>query len=89
MKLDSLRILLVLVILFANHPSAAVKGNQRPNTTVSVPLPTIAMNVVDRLGTAVDHQEATTTCRCALTGRTTNDTPAECLDYCIWRYGWY
>jgi len=92
---------LVLFILFQSV--LAVKGRQSPNTVVSVPTPFIASTLLSRLslgGTGIlhqgddcevddEHDPPGCNCRFSGVGRTVTTTPAECIDYCVWRWAWY
>lgn len=66
----------------------AVKGHQRPNTLVSVPEPQLSPgNDVVRDNRGQDRSPPG--CYCNYIARVKNNTPDECVDYCVWRWGWY
>ncbi|KIW35462.1 uncharacterized protein PV07_02158 [Cladophialophora immunda] len=71
---------IALLFLFAAAPTLAVRGYQQPNTLITVTQPTTTDDT---------SKKEPSRCKCELVRRTTNVTPPECIDYCVWRWAWY
>jgi len=102
MKFTTAIIIITFVLLTTLLTSTnAIKGHQQPNTIISVPFPRVT-TVPNSVGKGHDNGNGKDSskdvsvvdkgppgCNCEFIGRLKDKTPEECVDYCIWRWGWY
>jgi len=58
-------------------------------TVVGLPTSTTAVRGQQRPNAEIQVPKPKAACHCELVRRSINVTPEDCVDYCIWRWGWY
>lgn len=99
--LFAMRMTHALVVFLTLHLialSEAIRGQQRPNTFISLPTPKVTSRPISSDtfiyckhadSRSKDGESGPPGCNCQLLRRTKHNTPPECPDYCIWRWAWY